>query len=50
MMKSTFEKTPVNAVTWTVPGKRAEICEGGGRSAAFVAGGQPPIYYGASCS
>jgi hypothetical protein len=47
MMDITFEKTPVNASTWTVPEASGNFCERGGRFGAHSSQeNNTPIYYG----
>lgn len=47
MMDITFEKTPVNASTWTVPETSGNFCERGGRFGAHSSQeDNTPIYYG----
>ena len=47
MMDITFEKTPVNASTWTVPETSGNFCERGGRFGAHASQeNNTPIYYG----
>ena len=47
MMDITFEKTPVDASTWTVPETSGNFCERGGRFGAHSSQENiTPIYYG----